>query len=308
MSVAVEARNVVKRYGQQLAVKGVHLQIQEGECFGIVGSPGSGKTSLLRMMYCGSPLTSGELYVLGLNVKQNARKIKSQIGVMPEQNCLDDHLTVLDNLLVYATFFNISPKQAKTQARELLRFTHLEEFDGDLVESLNLEIQRRLCLARSLVSHPKIIFLDEPMIHLKPQSRVWVREAIVRLKNQQKTLVMTSGHFSEIQLLCDRILMIDKGEILCEGAPQELIQRYIGHEVVEFFLNAEDIEYYVEKIRHQFEYQVINNRLRIFVKSGQASRGLIGPIESSHMLVRKASLEDVFLLLAGYELNSRDIQ
>lgn len=302
MSVVIEARNLVKEYDRKAVVDGLNIQINEGECFGILGPNGAGKTSTMRMMYCSSPVTSGELFVLGLNVKTNARKIKARIGVVPQEDGLDPDFSVLDNLLIFSRYFNIPQRRARTQARELLRFMHLEEYDGRQVETLSGGMKRRLTIARALLSDPQILFLDEPTTGLDPQARFWIWEAMADLKRQGKSLVLTTHYMEEAERICDRIVLIDKGKVLCEGSPAELIHQHIGNEVVEFRLKLDEMEYYLRRIKEKFEYQIMNNRVRIFVKSGQDSRRAIDSIDSDNILVRKASLDDVFLRLAGYEL------
>ncbi|MBK7843989.1 MAG: ABC transporter ATP-binding protein [Bdellovibrionales bacterium] len=304
MAVVIEARNLVKRFSHNnnTAVNGMNLQIREGECFGILGPKGAGKTSAMKMMYCNSPITSGELFVFGLDVKTNARKIKSQIGVLPEANSLDNEFSVLDNLLVHSRYFGIPQRQARTKARELLRFVHLEEFDGRLVESLKIGMQRRLALARSLINSPKVVFLDEPTQGLDMQEKRWISEIIGQLKGQGKVILLSTDQLEEAEDLCDRVMIIDKGKILCEGPPLTLIHKYVGVEVIEFYIPMDEMEYFLRKVRDKFEYQVMNQRLRLFIKPGQSGRTVIPDIESNNIVVRKASLEDVFLRIAGYEL------
>lgn len=304
MAVVIEARNLVKKFSQSKnpAVNGLNLQIREGECFGILGPKGAGKTSAMKMMYGNSPITSGELFVFGLDVKTNARKIKSQIGVLPEANALDNEFSVLDNLLVHSRYFGIPQRQARTRARELLRFVHLEEFDGRLVESLTIGMQRRLALARSLINNPKIVFLDEPTQGLDIQEQQWISEGINQLKRQGKMILLSTDQSDEAEGLCDRVVIIDKGKILCEGPPLSLIHKHVGVEVIEFHIPMDEMEYFLKKVRDKFEYQVMSQRLRLFIKTGQNGRAVIADIESSNIVIRKASLEDVFLRIAGYEL------
>ena len=208
----------------------------------------------------------------------------------------------MDNLLVYSRYFNIPLRRARTQARDFLRVMHLEEYDGRQVETLSGGMNRRLTIARALLSDPKVLFLDEPTTGLDSQTRFWIWEALAELKSKGKSLVITSDYMEEAERICDRIVLMDKGKILCEGAPAALISEYIGNEVVEFRLKLDELEYYIRKVKEKFDYQVMNNKVRLFVKDGQDGRSAIDQIESDNILVRKASLDDVFLRLAGYEL------
>lgn len=304
MDITIEARNLVKAYSGKRVVDGLHLQVKEGEVFGLLGPNGAGKSSTLRMMYCSSPPTAGELFVLGMNVKNNARKIKAKIGVVPQDNGLDPDFSVLENLLVYARYFSIPKKQALVRARELIRFMHLEEYDNETVDTLSGGMQRRLVIARALLSNPQLLFLDEPTTGLDPQARFWIWESLLAMKNEGRTLVMTTHYMEEAERLCDRVAIIDKGNILAEGSPRELIQQHIGHEVVEFNVNATDLEYYVKKIKDKFTYQILNNRIRLFVGQTQDGREALNLISSDNISVRRSSLDDVFLKLAGYELRN----
>lgn len=302
MPVAIEARKLTKAYDGKKVVDGIHLQINEGECFGLIGPNGAGKSTTLRMMYCSSPPTSGELFVLGLNVRMNSKKIKSLIGVVPQDNGLDPDFSVMENLLVYARYFGIPAKKALPKARELLRFMHLEEYDDRPVDQLSGGMQRRLVIARALMSDPQLVFLDEPTTGLDPQARYWIWEALRELKDRGRTLVLTSHYMEEVERICDRVALIDKGQVLALGSPQDLIRDEIGHEVVEFVVNSGDVDYYVRKIKGKFSYQILNNRIRMFIGQGQDGREALSVISSESIWVRKSSLDDVFLKLAGYEL------
>ncbi len=304
-TTVIEARNVIKVLGSHTVVNGIHLKMNKAECFGIIGPSGSGKTSLLKMMYCHSPLTSGELFVLGLNVRQNARKIKAQLGVVPQEGGWDSDLSAIDNLLVYAHHFQIPLAQARTYAREWLRFMHLEDYENHQMNHLELEIKKRLSMTRALLNRPKVLFMDDLTSQLEPQQCDNIYESLTQLRNSGYSMVLASRSVKAAEQLCHRVVLIHRGQLLCEGNPQELIERYVGKEVIEFELNREEMDYYIEKIKKNFEYQVINHRLRIFIKVGQEGRPLLSLIESQHILIRKASLEDVFLLLAGIELNPR---
>lgn len=300
--VVVEARSLVKSYGEKNAVDGVTLKIQRGECFGLLGPNGAGKSSLMRMMYCASPVTSGELFVLGLNVRVSQNEIKSQIGVVPQEDGLDPDFNVLDNLLVYSRYHNIPTAKARIRARELLRLLNLDEEDRRPVEALSGGMRRRLVIARGLINQPKLLILDEPTTGLDPQARNFVWETLEDLKRKGVSQVLTTHYMEEAERLCDRIAIIDHGKILCEGKPQNLIYKEIGKEVIEFTVQPTDVEYHVNRIRNQFEYQVFKNRVRIFISEGKDTRAAMNQIASDNITVRRASLDDVFLKLAGYDL------
>ncbi len=300
--VVIECRSLVKKYDQESVVDGIELEIERGECFGILGPNGAGKSSTLKMMYGLSRVTAGQLFILGQNVQTNIEQIKTRIGVVPQEDGLDTDFSVLDNLLIYSHYFGIKPTKALARARELLRFLRLEDFEDRSVNTLSGGMKRRLAIARSLMSEPEILFLDEPTTGLDPQARFWIWEALHQMKSNGKTLVLTTHYMEEAERICDRLVILDKGKILCAGKPKDLIRAHVGHEVVEFRIAASDLDYHVNKIKTHYEYQILNNRVRLFVPEGREGKEALKLISSEDILVRKSNMDDVFLKLAGYEL------
>ncbi|MCB0408386.1 MAG: ABC transporter ATP-binding protein [Bdellovibrionales bacterium] len=304
MSPIIEARNLTKSYGNFLAVKNLNFSIQTNECFGILGPNGAGKTTTLKMLYGTSPLSKGDLFIMGMNARKNLKTIKKEIGVVSQDNGLDPDFTVLDNLIVYGRYFRMKSHEAKRKAKELLRFMHLDNYMDMPVESLSGGMKRRLTIARALMTDPKILFLDEPTTGLDPQARLWIWENLLNLKRKGVTLVLTTHYMEEAEYLCDRLFIIDKGDILCEGVPSDLIRSTIGSEVVEFHVEMNDLEYHLKKIRDRFDYQIFNNRIRLFVPINQQAKDIISEVTSDNIVVRRASLDDVFLKVAGYDPTS----
>lgn len=305
--IVIEARGLTKRYGHSKVVDNLNLQVNEGTCFGLLGPNGAGKTTIFRMMYGISPPTSGELYILGLNVKNNIRKIKSQIGIVSQDDGLDTDFTVLDNLLVFSKYFNMTIEHARTRARELLRFLHLEDFEDRTVETLSGGMRRRLAFARALLADPKIVILDEPTTGLDPQARLWVWECINELKKQGKTILLTTHYLEEAEQLCDSVMVIDKGMSVCEGAPKKLILEHIGKEVVEFQIAQDDLDYHINRVQSHYNFQVLNNRVRLFIPPSKDGKEALPLVVSDAVTIRRATLEDVFLKLAGYELRGKEL-
>lgn len=288
-------------------VDGLNLQVNEGTCFGLLGPNGAGKTTVFRMMYGAAVPTSGELYVLGLNVKNNTRKIKSQIGIVSQDDGLDTDFTVLDNLLIFSKYFNMPIEQARNRSRELLRFLHLEDHEDRTVETLSGGMRRRLAFARALLADPKILLLDEPTTGLDPQARLWVWECIEELKKQGKTILLTTHYLEEAEQLCDKVMVVDRGSMVCEGSPKSLILEHIGKEVVEFQIAQDDLDYHISRVQSHYNFQVLNNRVRLFIPPTKEGKEALPFVVSDAVTIRRATLEDVFLKLAGYELRDRDI-
>jgi lipooligosaccharide transport system ATP-binding protein len=302
-STVVHIKNMVKKYGDFAAVEGISLEINQGECFGIIGPNGAGKSTLMKVMYGSSQITSGEVFILGLNVKQHMSKIKSQIGVVPQEDGLDTDLSVIENLLMYGSFFDIDKKLVSDRADALLRLMKMEDRTDRAVDTLSGGLKRRLAIARGLINHPDILFLDEPTTGLDPQARRWIWDFFKSLKQHNSTLILTTHYMEEAEYLCDRIAIVDHGKILALGKPSELIHELIGYEVIEFDCSAKDLNYYVEKVKSQnFEYQVYHQTINVFMKENQSSKEIIQQFSGDRVVIRRPSLNDVFLRLSGSQL------
>jgi lipooligosaccharide transport system ATP-binding protein len=305
-STVVHIKNMVKKYGDTPAVDGISLEITQGECFGILGPNGAGKSTLMKVMYGSSQITSGEVFILGLNVKQHMSEIKSRIGVVPQEDGLDTDLSVLENLLIYGSFFDLDKKIITERADSLLRMMKMEDRTDRAVETLSGGMRRRLAIARGLINQPDILFLDEPTTGLDPQARRWVWDYFKTLKEQNSTLILTTHYMEEAEFLCDRIAIVDHGKILAIGRPSEMIREKIGYEVIEFDCSAKDLNYYVEKIRSQgFEYQVYHQTIHVFMKENQSAKEVIQNFSGDRVVIRRPSLNDVFLRLSGAQLRDQ---
>lgn len=302
-NVAIEIKDLTKKYDDKIVVDGISLEIFKGECFGLLGPNGAGKSTTMKMMYCSALVTSGELYVLGLNVKKNYREIKTRIGVVPQEDGLDPDFTVLENLLVYASFHKIPKDEAAVRAQGLLRLMKLEEYKDRSVETLSGGMKRRLAIARGLLNSPEVIFLDEPTTGLDPQARIWIWDFFKHLKSEKSTLILTTHYMEEAEQMCDRVAIIDNGRILTVGTPRDLIRDLIGKEVVEFDTNPVDLNYYLGRLRAEgYAYQVIKDTVSVLIKEHQEGRRVVDLIASDKIFIRKPTLNDVFLKLAGHQL------
>lgn len=302
-NVAIEIKDLTKKYDDRVAVDGVSLEIFKGECFGLLGPNGAGKSTIMKMMYCSALVTSGELFVLGLNVKKNYREIKTRIGVVPQEDGLDPDFTVLENLLVYASYHKIPEDEAAMRSQALLRLMKLEEYKDRSVETLSGGMKRRLAIARGLLNSPEVVFLDEPTTGLDPQARIWIWDFFKHLKSEKSTLVLTTHYMEEAEQMCDRVAIIDNGKILTVGTPRDLIRELIGKEVVEFDTNPVDLNYYLGRLRAEgYAYQVIKDTVSVLIKENQEGRRVIDLIASDKIFIRKPTLNDVFLKLAGHQL------
>ena len=202
MSSVIVATNLRKDFDKLTAVAGINFSIEEGECFGFLGPNGAGKRTTMRMIYCVSPLTSGTLNVLGMDVKEDRqREIKALIGVVPQENNLDPDFTVHKNLTVYARYFQIEPKLASKRADELIEFMQLKEKRDSKIEELSGGMKRRLTIARALINDPRILILDEPTTGLDPQARHLIWERVRELKKRKVTVILTTHYMDEAEQL-----------------------------------------------------------------------------------------------------------
>ena len=303
--VLVHARGLTKRFGDFTAVNAIDFDVRVGEAFGFLGPNGAGKTSTMRMIACSSPVTEGELTVIGMDPRRNAPQIKARLGVVPQLDNLDAELTVRENLEMYARYFDIPDAVASARATELLDFVQLTERAGDQVEPLSGGMKRRLTIARSLINEPDLIILDEPTTGLDPQARHLLWERLYRLKQRGATLIITTHYMDEAEQLCDRLVVMDKAEIAAEGSPRELIERYSTREVLELrFADAvrSSLDGRLEGLADRIE--ALPDRHLLYVEDGERALEAVHdrqiPVESA--LVRRATLEDVFLRLTGRSL------
>jgi lipooligosaccharide transport system ATP-binding protein len=301
----IAATGLVKRFGEFTAVDGIDVRVRAGEAFGFLGPNGAGKSSTMRMIGCVSTPTGGSLRILGLDAVKDGSAIRARLGVCPQQDSLDLELTVLENLTVYARYFGVPRKVAKTRALELLDFVQLADRAGDKVEPLSGGMKRRLTIARALVNEPDIVLLDEPTTGLDPQARHLVWERLFRLKQRGVTLVLTTHYMDEAEQLCDRLVVMDAGRIVAEGSPRQLIEQHSTREVLEVRFGLDPLDDVVGKLDGiGRRTEVLPDRILVYTDDGDAAaaelhgRGLT----PSSVLVRRGSLEDVFLQLTGRTL------
>lgn len=297
----VNAKNLLKKFGNLVAVNGISFQIEAGECFGILGPNGAGKTSTVRMVYGFSPMDGGSLQVFGLDISRDWRQIKSRIGVCQQENSLDPDLTVLENLEVFARYFNIPRKQAREKAKELLSFIALDHRLNAPVAELSGGLMRRLVLARALINTPDLLILDEPTTGLDPQSRHQLWDRLEGLRKKGISILLTTHYMEEASRLCDRLIIIDHGLILVEGKPEELIREHVGRDVIEISGPTLQLRSFLQS--HQVTNEDLGHRLIVYFEDrGELYQRIALDYCREGCVMRTATLEDVFLKLTGREL------
>jgi lipooligosaccharide transport system ATP-binding protein len=301
----IEATGLVKRFGEFTAVDGIDVVVRRGEAFGFLGPNGAGKSSTMRMIGCTSPVTAGRLRILGLDPATDGRRIRARLGVVPQADQLDNELTVEENLIIYGRYFDLPRRECKRRAAELLEFVQLTERATSKVEPLSGGMKRRITIARSLINEPELLLLDEPTTGLDPQARHVLWDQLFRLKQAGVTLVITTHYMDEAEQLCDRLVVMDKGLIVAEGSPRELIDQHSTREVAELRFGVGEHEALAEKLADLGNrIEVLPDRLLVYSDDGEEviarthERGL----QPLAVLVRRSTLEDVFLRLTGRTL------
>lgn len=299
---AVVARELRKRFGDFEAVKGIDFEAAERACFGFLGPNGAGKTTTMRMISCVSPPSGGTLEVLGMPVTGHARSIKARMGVVPQENNLDEEVSVIENLLIYARYFGIGKRTSLPRAEELLAFVALEDKRDWRVPKLSGGMKRRLLVARALMNEPEILILDEPTTGLDPQARHLVWEKLRSLQRGGVTLLLTTHYMDEAAQLCDRLVIMHEGRILVEGAPRELIASRTTPQVVEVFDPPEELHRALGALESAAERtERLADRWLFYTGDGEALLSKVRSLalDPGSVWLRGSTLEDVFLALTG---------
>ena len=307
MAPIIIARGLRKTYGDLEAVRSIDFSVMPGEIFGMLGPNGAGKTTTIRMLSCVTPVTSGELLVDGLDVRTHDREIKARLGVVPQADNLDPDLSVRQNLETYARYFDVPKAVAAERIDEGLELMQLRDRANASVGELSGGMQRRLVIARSLVNAPSILVLDEPTTGLDPQARHLVWRKLRLLRDRGATLLITTHYMDEAEQLCDQLVFMDEGRILEEGNPRDLVERYVGLDVLEMHLSPPDVErvraYLDPVLQNGGRLEAIDDVLYGYHVPSDQARGVEELIGDRYRIRnRRANLEDVFLTLTGRAL------
>ena len=300
------ARALEKSYGGFEAVRGVDFDIFSGECFGFLGPNGAGKTTTMKMIYGAVIPTGGELSVAGLDVYRNERQIKRRIGVVPQENNLDDELEVRENLLIYGRYYDLPRKTVLQRTDALLHFVQLSDKVDARVEQLSGGMKRRLLIARALINDPEIVVLDEPTTGLDPQARHLVWDRLRALTDEGKTLVLTTHYMEEAARLCDRLVIMEGGRIITGGTPKNLVEEHVSPQVLEFRASADVLDELVPLVEPVADAVERTGDEVLLVYTEEAD-DLVERVQESgvdvgNIVHRQAGLEDVFLRLTGRSL------
>ena len=303
--VVIRAKNLTKKYKDFVAVDGIDFEVKRGESFGLLGPNGAGKSTTMKMISSVSQRTDGELTILGKEPNTYGPEIRAHLGVVPQKDLLDRELKAWENLFTYGRYFGLSRKFLKQKVEDLLEFAQLTEKRNSKADDLSGGMQRRLAIARGLVNEPEILMLDEPTTGLDPQARHILWDRLFRLKEQGVTLVITTHYMDEAEQLCDRLIVMDKGKIMAEGSPSALIKQYSSKEVVEVRFGTDKNEKFAPQLEELADrIEVLPDRILLYTEKGEEllTKIVDAGLHPMTSLVRRSSLEDVFLRLTGRSL------
>ncbi len=301
----ITARGLRKQYGDFVAVNGIDFEVRRGESFGLLGPNGAGKSTTMRMIGGTLGRSGGELDVVGLDPETQGPRVRAHLGVIPQQDNLDEDLKVRENLIMYGRYFGLPRSYLLPKSTELLEFAQLTDKANVRVDELSGGMKRRLTIARGLVNEPEILLLDEPTTGLDPQARHTLWDRLFRLKEAGVTLVLTTHFMDEAEQLCDRLIVVDHGQIMAEGSPAQLIRQYSTREVLELrFGSARNAQVVAQLEPLAERIEVLPDRVLLYAADGEATLDAVtaAGLKPLTSLVRRSSLEDVFLRLTGRTL------
>lgn len=298
---AIVASGVRKSYGDHEAVAGIDLQMPVGKCYGLLGPNGAGKTTFLRMCLGIVAPSAGQISVLGYKLPEQVLQVRKIAGVVPQDSWLDPDFNCTDNLLVYANYFGIKATQAKLLIPKLLEFAGISDRQQEPVNNLSSGLKRRLALARSLINDPQLIFLDEPTTALDPQARHLIWDRLRQLRQQGKSLLLTTHFMEEAERLCDKVLVLNNGKIIAIGSPAELIDKHVEREVIE--ISSNEFNDWLDQ-QGTIAGRIVKLGTVTYCYADDCS-ALVEHLGKQEYLVytrRPAGLEDVYLRLTGHGL------
>jgi len=305
MDSLIQATGLTKRFGDLVAVDGIDFSVPPGETFGFLGPNGAGKTSTMRMIGSTSPISDGDLTVLGLDPRTEGPRLRSRLGVVPQENNLDEELSLYDNLMMYGRYFDMSRSEIRDKIDELLEFVQLTEKRDVKISALSGGMKRRVVIARGLINTPDLFILDEPTTGLDPQARHILWDRLYRLKQQGVTLIITTHYMDEAEQLCDRLVIMDNGSIVAEGSPRSLIDEHSPGEVVELRFPVGVLETLNSQIEDLAERtEILADRALVYTDDSERTIAIVNDngLEPEMVLARRSTLEDVFLRLTGRTL------
>lgn len=299
----IKATKLEKNFGNFKAVDGIDLEVRQGECFGLLGPNGAGKSTFISMTYGTVLRTGGSLTVFGYDPQTHSREIKKRLGVVTQDNALDESLTVYENMMIYCAFIGIPSHERNKRVMDLLSYMNLDHKKDTKILTLSGGMKRRLVFVRALLGRPELLILDEPTTGLDPAVRHLLWGKVKELHQQGTTIVLTTHYMHEAEVLCDRLVILNQGKISAEGSPKEMINKYTPGFVGIF--NQEDKVKVQSLVQKMNDIHIHEDSSGIYLRTSHLKD--LTSLHSEHGLnplqIRPSNLEDVFLKLTGQELS-----
>lgn len=307
-SSVIQVQNVSKTFGSLKAVNDLSFEVPEKTCFGFLGPNGAGKTTMMKMLYAralrdGS--SESRINVFGYDPAHQELHIKYLSGVVPQEDNLDEELNVVQNLLLFARFYNMPAEKARQRAEELLDFLELTEKQTSPIRDLSGGMKRRLVIARALLNQPRLLILDEPTTGLDPQVRHVIWDKLRQLKRQGTTLLLTTHYMEEAFAICDTILILHQGKKVLQGSPKQLLAEHIEQYVLELTENEADAETLRNRLPDNVRIDPSGQTVRFYSNDIDALKSVADHLPVGQYYLRQSNLEDVFLKTTGRTLNEK---
>lgn len=299
---AICVKDISKSYNGFFAVKNLNFTVNKAECYGMLGPNGAGKTTTMKMLYgktLRNKIKDSNINVLGYDPAKNELEIKYLSGIVPQENNLDQELSVLKNLIIYSKFYGFKKKEVMPRLKSLLEFMELSDKENSKIRELSGGMKRRLIIARALINNPKLLFLDEPTTGLDPQVRHMIWNKLRQLKKQGVTILLTTHYMEEAFQICDDLMIMNNGEKILEGKPTVLIKEYIEPYVLEIF-NPDGIKEYQNSL---VRIDKTDDHMLLYSKDISLLKNISDNLESHNYYLRQSNLEDLFLKTTGRKLN-----
>jgi ABC-2 type transport system ATP-binding protein len=307
LSIAIQASNLVKKYGEVIALDGLSLEVEQGTVFGLLGPNGAGKTTTVRVLTTLLSPDSGTAIVDGVDVLKDPVHAREIMGLSGQNATVDENLTGIENLIMLGRLFRLPKKEAVLRANDLLERFNLNDAAKRIVKTYSGGMRRRLDLAASLIAKPNILFLDEPTTGLDPRSRLMMWDVIQNLVNEGTTVLLTTQYLEEADQLAKKIAVIDKGKVIAQGSADEL-KTQVGGERIEVVVSASQTQAAAQALQSMSSGKVVveGEHVQVPVSGGgvkvvEAVRALdIAKVEIKEIQLRRPTLDDVFLSLTGH--------
>jgi len=298
----VKANSLTKSFGSFVAVNGLSLHIPKGECFGLLGPNGAGKSTFIGMTYGVIRRTGGDLKIFGMDPSVQSREIKKRLGVVTQDNALDESLTVMENMRIYAAFVGIPKKERESRVEEMLEYMSLSHKRDAPIRTLSGGMKRRLVFVRALLNKPEILILDEPTTGLDPSVRHLIWGKVKELREAGTTVLLTTHYMHEAEVLCDRLVILHQGVIVAEGSPRAMIQAHTPGYVGIYL--SEDRDRVQKLVNADNALHMTEDSSGIYLRAPSMERLTALHLEQKlePLQIRPANLEDVFLKLTGREM------